>query len=67
MICPYCARENPPAALICGSCARDIVVPASLIAERDDLLRKRGLVQRELDEARQELQVLRRRTKDRSS
>jgi hypothetical protein len=42
-------------------------VPPSLIAERDDLLRKRGLVQRELDKARQELQVLRRRTKDRSS
>jgi hypothetical protein len=42
-------------------------VPESLIAERDDLLRKRGLVQKELDEARRELQELRRRTKYRSS
>ena len=67
MICPYCARENPTGALVCGNCARDIAVPESLIAERDELLRKRGLVQQELDEARRELQKLRRRTKDRSS
>jgi hypothetical protein len=43
------------------------VVPASLIAERDELLRKRALVQQELDEARQELQMLRRRKNNRSS
>jgi hypothetical protein len=67
MICPYCALENPSGALVCGNCSRDIAVPESLIAERDDLLRKRGLVQKELDEARRELQELRRRTKYRSS
>ena len=67
MLCPYCAQENPSGALVCGNCSRDIAVPESLIAERDDLLRKRGLVQKELDEARRELQELRRRTKYRSS
>ena len=67
MVCPYCARENPAAALVCGGCARDIAVPEPLIAERDELLRKRALVQQELDEARQELQLLRRRKNYRSS
>jgi hypothetical protein len=67
MVCPYCARENPASALVCGGCARDIAVPESLIAERDELLRKRALVQRELDEARQELQKLRHRKNYRSS
>jgi hypothetical protein len=51
---------------VCGGCARDIAVPESLIAERDELLRKCALVQQELDEARQELQKLRRKD-DRSS
>ena len=67
MVCPYCTRENPASALVSGGCARDIAVPESLSAERDELLRKRALVQQELDEARQELQLLRRRENYRSS
>jgi hypothetical protein len=67
MVCPYCTRENPASALVCGGCARDIAVPESLSAERDELLRKRALVQQELHEARQELQLLRRRKNYRSS
>jgi len=53
--------------LVCGNCSRDIAVPESLIAERDHLLRKRRLVQQELDEAKGELQELRRRKNRRSS
>ena len=34
MDCPFCLTENAMNALVCCSCARDIVVPASLMAER---------------------------------
>lgn len=67
MVCPYCTRENTAVALVCGGCARDIAVPESLVAERDELLRKLALVQQELDEARQDLQMLRCRKHNRSS
>jgi hypothetical protein len=63
MMCPYCLRENPPSALVCSTCSRDIAVPATLIAERDDLLRKRDLVRDELRKARAELDMI--RTRDR--
>jgi hypothetical protein len=53
--------------LVCGSCARDIAVPASLIAERDDLARKRDMVRQELEKARSELERLSRRRKYRSA
>jgi hypothetical protein len=59
-ICPFCARENPAAAVVCGSCARDVAIPPSLIAERDDLLRKRDAVREELSRTREELERLRR-------
>ena len=65
MICPYCLKENAPKALVCDSCSRDIAVPESLIAERDDLARKRDVVQRELSAARAELDALRHRNKSR--
>jgi hypothetical protein len=54
-------------ALVCGSCAREIAVPQSLIAERDELARKRDLLRQELDQARSEPEALRRRRKNRSS
>jgi hypothetical protein len=65
-ICPFCALENPSNALVCGSCGRDIAVPASLIAERDDLARKREAVQEELRRARGELDILKRNKNRRS-
>ena len=65
-ICPFCTRENPSAALVCGSCARDIAIPPSLIAERDDLLRKRDVVRQELSGIQAELERLKRRAKHRS-
>jgi hypothetical protein len=40
MNCPFCSHETGSAVLVCSSCARDIAVPISLIAERDDLVRK---------------------------
>jgi hypothetical protein len=58
MICPFCARENASAALVCFSCARDIAVPVSLIEERNDILRKRDAVKEELRMARIELEGL---------
>jgi hypothetical protein len=65
MICPFCMTENAANAMVCGSCARDIAIPASLIAERDDLVRKRDSVRRELTRARGELDSLRRANKHR--
>jgi hypothetical protein len=61
MICPYCQRENAPDALVCSTCSRDIAVPATLIAERDDLLRKRDSIRDELSRARAELELIRTR------
>jgi hypothetical protein len=61
MICPYCLRENAPEALVCSTCSRDIAVPATLIAERDDLLRKRDSIRDELSRARAELELIRTR------
>ena len=61
--CPYCARENLPEALVCGSCSREIAVPKSLVSERDELARKRDALRLELDQARAELEALRRRKK----
>lgn len=59
--CPFCAQPNAEHVLVCSSCSRDIAIPASLIAERDGLVRKRALVQQELAEAKNELETLRRR------
>ncbi len=54
--CPYCAQPNADHALACNSCCRDITVPASLLAERDDLIRKREAVREELSRAKAELE-----------
>lgn len=59
--CPFCAQPVVPQALVCGTCSRDIVIPASLIAERDELLLKREKVREELATAKAELEALRRR------
>ena len=55
--CPYCAQPNADHALACNSCCRDITVPASLLAERDGLIRKREAVREELSRAKAELET----------
>jgi hypothetical protein len=65
MMCPYCRTENADGAQVCASCARDIAVPATLIAERDDLLRKRDQLRDELTRARDEVEAIMRRRKSR--
>lgn len=55
MICPYCLKENADEVLVCVTCSRDIAVPATLIAERDDLLTKRDAAREELQRAMAEL------------
>jgi hypothetical protein len=55
MSCPFCLSENSGEVLVC---ARDIAIPASLITERDDLLRKRDRVRDELRRARQEIETI---------
>jgi hypothetical protein len=67
MMCPFCSKENALKALVCDSCARDIAVPESLIAERDELVRKRDLVREKLLAAKAELEELGRRRKHRSA
>jgi hypothetical protein len=59
MICPFCHRENVEGALVCVACSRDIAVPETLLAERDDLIRKRDLIRTELRKAREELDRMR--------
>ena len=65
MKCPYCRSENAEDALACVACSRDIAVPATLIAERDDLLRKREMLVEELRRARKEIEAIRMRRKSR--
>jgi len=64
--CPFCLQENVSGALVCANCSRDIVVPASLIRERDELLRKRDAVREELSNAKRALEDLRRGKRHRS-
>lgn len=59
--CPFCAQPNVSNALVCSSCSRDIAIPESLIAERDDLIRKRAMAGEELEQAKAELEGLRHR------
>jgi hypothetical protein len=65
MPCPYCRSEHPENALVCAVCSRDIAIPATLIAERDDLSRKRDLVRDELRSARQQIETIMSRRKSR--
>ncbi|MCK1544146.1 hypothetical protein IVA87_09650 [Bradyrhizobium sp. 147] len=65
MMCPYCRSGTAEGALVCASCGRDIAVPATLIAERDDLLRKREELRDELRQARDEVEAIMRRRKSR--
>jgi hypothetical protein len=61
MVCPYCQSEYLEGGLVCTACSRDIAIPATLIAERDDLLKKRDALRAELRRARSELESLRAR------
>jgi len=63
--CPYCRSAIAEGALVCASCGRDIAVPATLIAERDDLLRKREALRDELRRARDEVEAIMMRRKSR--
>ena len=65
MKCPYCCAATAEGALVCGACGRDIAVPSTLIAERDDLLRKREELRDELRRARAEIEAVTRRRKSR--
>ena len=65
MNCPYCRSENADDALVCATCSRDIAVPPTLIAERDELLRKRDLMLDKLRRARSEIEMIRSRRKSR--
>jgi hypothetical protein len=64
-MCPFCMQENAANALVCASCSRDIAVPVSLIAERDDLARKRETVREQLIKARSDVEALKRNRKTR--
>jgi hypothetical protein len=63
MNCPYCRSENDKDALVCAACARDIAVPLTLIAERDELLRKREALRDELKRRRHDIETINRRRK----
>ncbi len=65
MNCPYCRSDNAEDALVCAACSRDIAVPKTLIAERDELLRKRDHLREELRRARDEVEAIVRRRKSR--
>jgi len=61
--CPFCAFETEAGVLVCRSCSRDIAAPPSLIAERDDLVRKLESAREELLRTREEIKNLMRRSK----
>jgi hypothetical protein len=63
MNCPYCRSETDEDALVCAACSRDIAVPATLIAERDELLRKRDALRDELKRRRSEIETIIRRSR----
>jgi hypothetical protein len=63
MGCPFCQSDNATSALVCAACGRDIVVPESLIAERDALSRKRDGLREALAAASAELETWERRKK----
>jgi hypothetical protein len=60
IVCPFCVQENASAAVVCATCSRDIAVPVSLIAEREELFRKRDAAREELSKAKSELETLKR-------
>lgn len=62
MICLYCLKENDDKALVCVTCSRDIAVPEALIAERDDLVKKRDAAREELQRAMAELAMFKTRS-----
>jgi hypothetical protein len=63
--CPFCRSANPDDTLVCINCARDIAIPGTLLAERDDLLRKRDVLRDELSRARQAIGIIMNRRKSR--
>ena len=63
--CPFCRSANPDGTLVCTNCARDIAIPATLLAERDDLLHKRDVLRDELGRARQEIEIIMSRRRSR--
>jgi hypothetical protein len=65
MNCPYCRSETDKDAIVCAACSRDVAVPATLIAERDELLRKREALRDELKCRRSEVETIIRRRKSR--
>lgn len=46
--------------MVCPACSRDIGIPATLVAERDELLRKREKLTQDLRRARDEIEKIRR-------
>jgi hypothetical protein len=65
MKCPYCRSDNVEGALVCAACSRDIAIPSKLIAERDELLRKRDSLRSELQRALHEIEAIRSQRKRR--
>lgn len=63
MSCLYCRSENAEGALVCAARSRDIAIPATLIDEFDDLVRKRDSLWDQLRNARAELEMIRNPTK----
>ena len=63
MKCPFCQSENTEDALVCTACSRDIAIPASLVAERDALLRKRETIAEEIRKAESEIAMIRSRAR----
>jgi hypothetical protein len=55
MPCPFCSEEIGEQAVVCRACHRDIVIPPSLKAERQELSLKRDLLRAELADAKTRL------------
>ncbi|KAJ8136276.1 hypothetical protein OY671_010511, partial [Metschnikowia pulcherrima] len=57
----FTLKPTAAEASVCSSCSRDITIPDTSIAERDDLIRKRASASEESMQAKAELEALRSR------
>lgn len=61
MLCPFCGEENGGQIAVCRACHRDIIIPLSLKAERQELFLKLEALRSELSTVNAKLGASRRR------
>ena len=60
MLCPFCGQENGDQIAVCQACHRDIIIPLSLKAERQELFLQLQVLRSELSTVNAKLGASRR-------